>query len=381
MQVFRKFFKVALAVKSRLIVAVCIGVFMIVFLNGQSDTSKTTKFESTNLNIAVIDEDESEISKGIVDYLKSIHNVDETKHKEDLYKDRLFYQDIVSKVVINKGSGESIINGKDADITNLYNESTPLGLFINNQINEYLSIVQKKINEGKDIKVALDEAKEAMDSTNFVSIKEEQKDAEGFAISFNFLPYVVMVTLFSSVLYAMLAFNEKEVKNRTLVSSITPIQRGLGLVMGCICLSTIIYAVLLAVSVYFGRNQIPSKRALILEVINLFIYTIVCNMVIFLVTVCSGKLNDSVMVIANGVSLTFAFLGGSFVPAQYLSESVKRVGRFTPNYWYSMAIDKMVEGASISSIASAFFMQIAIGLAILGISLAVLKVKNDRSLN
>lgn len=381
MQVFRKFFRVALAVKSRLIVAVCIGVFMIVFLNGQSDTSKTTKFESTNLNIAVIDEDDSEISRGIVEYLKSIHSVDTTKHEEDLYKDRLFYQDIVSKVVINKGSGESILNGKDADITNLYNESTPLGLFINNQINEYLSIVQKKINEGKDIKIALDEAKEAMDSTNFVSIKEEKKDAEGFSISFNFLPYVVMVTLFSSVLYAMLAFNEKEVKNRTLVSSITPIQRGLGLVMGCICLSTIIYAVLLIVSVYFGREQIPSTRALILEVINLFIYTIVCNMVIFLVTVCSGKLNDSVMVIANGVSLTFAFLGGSFVPAQYLSESVKRVGRFTPNYWYSTAIDKIVDEASISTIASAYFMQIAIGLAILGISLAVLKVKNDRSLN
>ena len=104
-------------------------------------------------------------------------------------------------------------------------------------------------------------------------------------------------------------------------------------------------------------------------------------MVIFLVTVCSGKLNDSVMVIANGVSLTFAFLGGSFVPAQYLSESVKRVGRFTPNYWYSTAIDKIVDEASISNIASAYFMQIAIGLAFLGISLAVLKVKNDRSLN
>ena len=381
MQVFRKFFKVALAVKSRLIVAVCVGIFMIVFLNGQSDTSKTTKFESTNLNIAVIDEDDSEISRGIVEYLKSIHSVDTTKHREDLYNDRLFYQDIVSKVVINKGSGENILNGKEADITNLYNESTPLGLFVNNQINEYLSIVQKKVNEGKEVKVALDEAKEAMDSTNFVSVMEEKTDAEGFAISFNFLPYVVMVTLFSSVLYAMLAFNEKEVKNRTLISSITPVQRGLGLVMGCICLSTLIYAVLLGASVYFGRKQIPSTRALILEVINLFIYTIVCNMVIFLVTVCSSKLNDSVMVVANGVSLTFAFLGGSFVPAEYLSESVKRVGRFTPNYWYSMAVDKMVDGASISSIASAFFMQIAIGLAILGISLAVLKVKNDRSLN
>ena len=177
MQVFRKFFRVALAVKSRLIVSVCIGVFMIVFLNGQSDTSKTVKFESTNLKIAVIDEDDSEISRGIVEYLKSIHSVDTTKHEEDLYKDRLFYQDIVSKVVINQGSGESILNGKDADITNLYNESTPLGLFINNQINEYLSIVQKKINEGKDIKIALDEAKEAMDSTNFVSIKEEKKDS------------------------------------------------------------------------------------------------------------------------------------------------------------------------------------------------------------
>ena len=381
MQVFRKFFKVALAVKSRLIVAVCVGIFMIVFLNSQSDTSKTTKFESTNLSIAVIDEDDSEISRGIVEYLKSIHSVDTTKHREDLYNDRLFYQDIVSKVVINKGSGENILNGKEADITNLYNESTPLGLFVNNQIIEYLSIVQKKVNEGKEVKVALDEAKEAMDSTNFVSVMEEKTDAEGFAISFNFLPYVVMVTLFSSVLYAMLAFNEKEVKNRTLISSITPVQRGLGLVMGCICLSTLIYAVLLGASVYFGRKQIPSTRALILEVINLFIYTIVCNMVIFLVTVCSSKLNDSVMVVANGVSLTFAFLGGSFVPAEYLSESVKRVGRFTPNYWYSMAVDKMVDGASISSIASAFFMQIAIGLAILGISLAVLKVKNDRSLN
>ncbi|SKA70733.1 ABC-2 family transporter protein [Eubacterium uniforme] len=381
MQVFKKFFRVALAVKSRLIVAVCIGIFMIIFLTGQSDTSTTVKFESTSLNIAVIDEDDSEISRGIVDYLKSIHNVDETKHREDLYKDRLFYQDIVSKVVINKGSGENILNGKDANITNLYNESTPLGLFVNNQINEYLSIVQKKINEGKDVKVALDEAKKAMDSTNFVNIKEEKTDAEGFAISFNFLPYVVMITLFSSVLYAMLAFNEKEVKNRTLVSAITPIERGLGLVMGCICLSTLIYIVLLVTSVYFGYKQIPSTRALILEVINLFIYTIVCNMVIFLVTVCSGKLNDAVMVIANGISLTFAFLGGSFVPAEYLSESVKRVGRFTPNYWYSSAIDRIVDGAPISSVAQAYLMQIAIGLAFLGISLAVLKIKNDRSLN
>ena len=108
---------------------------MIVFLNGQSDTSKTTKFESTNLSIAVIDEDDSEISRGIVEYLKSIHSVDTTKHREDLYNDRLFYQDIVSKVVINKGSGEAITGTFNLDTstgaltyTDGYNEAIVIGV-------------------------------------------------------------------------------------------------------------------------------------------------------------------------------------------------------------------------------------------------------------
>ena len=51
--------------------------------------------------------------------------------------------------------------------------------------------------------------------------------------------------------------------------------------------------------------------------------------------------------IANTISLGMAFLCGTFVPFELLSDGVKRVAQFLPTYWYTQAcihIDNNVTG-------------------------------------
>lgn len=382
MQVFKYFFKVSFANISRLIVTISVGLaFIILFSNSQKKES-TTEYEYKQYDVALVNNDNSELADGIADYLKSVHNVDTKKYSDEMYTDLMFNNKINVKIEIPEGYGEKVLAGEKAEIICLYDEALPYGLFVNNQVNEYRTIFDKNIKEGKSETEAVAATKTAMDSTNFVEIKQESKDdTEFFKVLFGFLPYLIMLGIFSSVLYAVISFNEKEVKNRTTVSAIKTTERGTALVMGSIVISMCFFVIYVGMMTFLARDYIPSFRAWVLEVVNIFIYTIVCNMVMFLMTAILNKIGDAVTVMANLVTLVCAFLGGSFVPLEYMSDDIKIVGRFTPNYWYNIGIGKICDDPTIGNVMPSYLMQLALGLAIFGMALAVLKVKNDRSIN
>ena len=60
--------------------------------------------------------------------------------------------------------------------------------------------------------------------------------------------------------------------------------------------------------------------------------------------------------VSNVLTLGCCFLGGVFVPQQYLSETVKKIAVINPAYWYVSANNKIskLESFTLDSLSSAF---------------------------
>ena len=73
-------------------------------------------------------------------------------------------------------------------------------------------------------------------------------------------------------------------------------------------------------------------------VVYTFTITMLMTMIATLPIIGTGKeATNTVSFVTVIIGLTFAFLGGTFVGLDILGEGVAKIGRFTPNYWYSTA--------------------------------------------
>jgi ABC-2 type transport system permease protein len=56
-----------------------------------------------------------------------------------------------------------------------------------------------------------------------------------------------------------------------------------------------------------------------------------------------AKGQQSLSGLANVTSLGLCFLGGVFVPIQFLGEGIVKVAKFLPTYWYEINVDMLGE--------------------------------------
>ena len=71
----------------------------------------------------------------------------------------------------------------------------------------------------------------------------------------------------------------------------------------------------------------------------------------------------------NVVGLSFSFLGGIFVPIEYLGSGAKVIGQFLPTYWYSEAMTRIKTGGGFNDILNCLLIQLLFGVMVMGVGL------------
>lgn len=66
---------------------------------------------------------------------------------------------------------------------------------------------------------------------------------------------------------------------------------------------------------------------------------------------------DALTGIANIISLGMCFLGGAFVPLEFMGNDVKAVSQFLPVYWYEKANDILADFGHLTASAKGQFLQ------------------------
>ena len=387
MHILKSFFKVVNYYKVGIIIYAVIVMVMLVALTG-TGSGNTDKMFQKKYTLYIVDNDKSAVSEAFIGYMTEKHYRKEGDLSDDQIRDLLYYQHISEYIVIPEGFGEAFLNTKDEPLSlieTMYDDSLPRGIFINMQMNEYLNGIRDYMNSGLSLEDADLKVKEATDIESFVTLKEkEASPMERPYTAFQFLPFGILSIIFSGVMPVILSFNDKEKKNRTMVSKLPMTVRNVMLILGAAILSVFVTAALVALAT-FGGPEYVFTREWWLSALNAFIYTISITFLLSMLTSLPlglGKKGgaNSTAFITNIIGLSFAFLGGTFVDLTILGDKVNAIGRFIPNYWYSVAARKIwYDGAGLQDLMYCFGLELLFGAVCLSIGLVFTKFFGEKA--
>ncbi|WP_026835497.1 ABC transporter permease [Eubacterium xylanophilum] len=379
MQIFVKFFKIYLNAKASVtipLIAFIVSLCMMAKLGDSEDGNAV----NNSYSVVVIDEDNSEVSKEIVKYIDKTNTIKEGQYDDMMINDLLYYKHIAAAIRIPRGFGESFLQSKaegDISIESRVDEAMPTGKFVDSQINQFLSAMKVKLNGGMGISEAAKEAAKACDTQGFVNKLTEEKTGK-MEQMFMFTSYVVIYLTLMGILPIIISFNEKEIIRRILASSVNQFSKNAAVFFGCAALAFIEFLVLIATNGILLKDDGLFGEAFAMCCLNLFIFTLVSCMLLFLMSTFIRKKGAASNMSAVVISLAFSFVGGSFVKLDYLSENIKKIGRFTPNYWYSVANTDILTGKGLTDVVPYFMMELLFGVVCVAVGLAVLRFRRER---
>lgn len=133
--------------------------------------------------------------------------------------------------------------------------------------------------------------------------------------------------------------------------------------------------------IYGSRITGTDPRILLLLMGNTFVFTLVSLSLSMLASTFIRSANAQ-NAVANFLSLGLCFLGGVFVPLEMLGDTMLRVARFIPTYWYVTALDHiagltMFRWEDMQPIWQAYLLQLGFAVAITCVALAVGKLRSQ----
>ena len=370
MIVFKSFFKVLRSYKISLIMYLVISLGIIYILSS-FNTKGNASYYRVSQGIAVQDNDKSEVSKGLIEYLSTINGIKNADdYTDDQITDMIYYTRLSNRLLIPAGFGEAYLNG--ADMSALKIESTKeagarMGYSVDTEIDSYLNLLSGYLAGGFDVEEAQKLTMEALADNSAVSVVADVKleDDKIFTI-FQMLPYGILTMLFSAVLPVILRFGSMLLKKRSDISSTPVLKRQISIALAAGVVSVfIVIALITLASVLSGEAFTGRWWLIVLNIVTLSI-----TVVMLLVAVSNLNLKPEMSAgFTNVVGLSFSFLGGIFVPIEYLGSGAKVIGQFLPTYWYSEAMTRIKTGGGFNDILNCLLIQLLFGVMVMGVGL------------
>lgn len=372
MTVYKYFIKIAL--KQRVVIgAYSIIFFIIAVLNGSSTSKVDNFFTETGLDIGIVDRSNSQLSKNLKDYLKETNTLIDMEDDEDYIKERIFLEVADAVIVIPKDFEEKVVSKENT--IQLYKDSRKVeSLQIQNQINKFLVFANATYDKGefnfKDLRLALSEKAKVELTNNDNKVGDLTAD-KWFKIYYNFTGYIIIAIYIAVMGLVMTDFSNEHIGSRIKISSMRFMKFNREVYLGQLTV-----AILISLLFIVGSIVIKGKYIGDIDFTKYAINMIVYSFSILCFTFLINSITRNRFII-NGlstvVSLGAAFISGVFVPQELLSESVLRISKFFPTYYFVKINETGI--SSFLDVKYELSMQILFAIAFLVIGLYFSKVK------
>ncbi len=382
MQVFKLFFKILKA--NKVLIFIYVGMYIgIVFgviipLHGANSASA---YLDPQCNFAVLDEDKSNLSRGLVDNLSEIHNkVTVASFEKETLQDELYYGNINTAVIIKAGFEDAFADGDTSDYLVLINVPTEnKAKLFTNDVNEFLRYVEGYTTAGYSIAEAIDAADEIIAEQADVAILEGKDLTQESVVQYfyKYLGWIFVLMITCVIAPILISLNEKKLRNRIECSSFQFSRINGQILLGSAVSGIALVAIFtLAAKIYFGDTLSGVKLGLMS--LNMLCYVVVALAIAFFVS----RITSSSMVInmiANVVSLGMAFFCGIFVPFYLLGSGVQAAAKFLPAYWYVNAINEIDSYTpdSLPTIGQSYGIQLLFAAVIIVAALVITNAKRE----
>ena len=331
MTVFNTFWKVINKYKGTII----LFTVMLVAFGGINTTSSNNSLDFTNNkpDILIINNDQNKgLTKNLISYLKENTNVKNIKEEEEI-DDALFYRQVNYIIYIHKNYRNDILSGINPkiDIKTTGDYDSSLAEIILTRYLKTQEVYSKTTSNEEELIGKINTNLKTKSEVSITSTVNTDKTSKASRY-YNFASYSIMYTIIFIICMVLSSFNEKVIKKRTIISSMNYKTHNKLILKASFLYSIIVWLLFMVLGIILFPDTIISLRGLIYT-INAFVFTFASLTLALLISSLSSNKNV-ITGIANVVCLGSAFLCGAFIPTTWLPETVIKISRIFPTYWY-----------------------------------------------
>ena len=330
MTVFNTFWKVINKYKGTII----LFTVMLVAFGGINTTTSNNSLDFANdkPDIIIINNDQNKgLTKNLISYLKENTNVKNIKEEE--IDDALFYRQVNYIIYIPKNYRNDILSGINPkiDIKTTGDYDSSLAEMILTRYLKTQEVYSKTTSNEEELIGKINTNLKTKSEVSITSTVNTDKTSKASRY-YNFASYSIMYTIIFIICMVLSSFNEKVIKKRTIISSMNYKTHNKLILKASFLYSIIVWLLFMVLGIILFPDTIISLRGLIYT-INAFVFTFASLTLALLISSLSSNKNV-ITGIANVVCLGSAFLCGAFIPTTWLPETVIKISRIFPTYWY-----------------------------------------------
>lgn len=383
MQVYKTFFKIIHKNKVSLIIYFVLFLTLTMLLSSSGKENSTLTFSQNKLTIAVIDRDNTELSKGLSDYLGTIHKLVDIEDDKTAMQDNLYYRNVTYILIIPEGFEQNILDGTMEDIVeNVKVPNSYNGTFVDQQVNQYLKVLNTYLQSGSSPTEALSlTSKIGSENTTVTFLNHDTKTVKkSIFYYFQYLPYIFICVMLDGLGPILLVYNKKELSDRMEASSLSLKAKNFQIILGCITFLLVTWLLfMLPASIIYSESFFSEIGFYLIT--NSLIFAIVC-IGITLIASLLVKTSNVLNMVGNTVGLGMSFLCGIFVPREIMDPNVINISKLLPGYWYidveNVLYDFTGSQEQLTRIFLCYGVQILFALALISMALLITKLKRTR---
>lgn len=386
MQIFKTYFRLVNRKKNVMLIYILVFIGLATAftkMGKENDTIK--KYTQQSVDIAVIDRDQSTLSKALKKYLGEHNKIVKIKDEEKAIKDELYWRNVEYILIIPKNFQEQVEQNKNVELISKKVEDAANATYVDEEVTSFMNLLQFYQKSDYSIEDAISHVREDLKQEASVSmvLKENGESAEKEANEgyyyFHYLPYVLIAIGILAVSSILIMFYQEDLRKRCICSSMELKKQNRQLILANTLFCMGITVVFIIIGVILTGGELVKQ-------VNLWFYSI--NAIIFMLVIIAlsfllANLMNSETAIngcSNVFSLGFCFLGGIFVPLSIMPDAVVKAAHFVPSYWYVMANENVTYMTKVTpSFLKEFFTNVGVefcfAVALLSVGLMVSKKK------
>ncbi|MGI6231140.1 MAG: ABC transporter permease [Tractidigestivibacter sp.] len=379
-------FKAALRVAAHHPIYICVylvglslmGLFVI--LSAFGNVALTTH-DSFDARVAVVDQDNSELSHAIYDKIGEDGTIVEVGDSDFALQDALATSQVNCIVVIPEGFGDDFAQAaKDGGelpalqiASGTRQDATAL---VSTELSAWLRLIGADMALQPEASVSdiVDNVASAADEsveTRVVANTQTTTGASAFGSYLTFSSYALCssVVVCAGVVFSTLA--DSDLRRRMLASPITPRETNASTLGAGIVMAVVAWAVTCGVGILGLMGYLTDVTAgqVALAVLAMLAYAMVPLAVAFLLSQFSAS-EDLINAIGNILGMVMSFLGGAWISLDLMSDGMRTAAMFSPSYWLKRAVDSALTTPNAQRIAAdvGIILLFAAAIALVGIA-------------
>ncbi len=343
MTVFKSFFLILNQRKIPLMIYIPVFLGLCIAFSKTGDTADGS-FTPTNTHYAVVDEDQSTLSQGLIDYLKQNNTVTLYDAYDSTLGDQLYYSLLDYVLVIPHGFGEAVLSGANIDdlLSGYAVPGSTAEQYSANQITQFLNTYRAYQQLDMPSEKIMEKTVETLTKACDIVISNDQgeviKPDEDYYF-FQYLPYLFLCMMIQLLTAILVIYRKEDVARRMDCAEISVMKRNL-----CLFLATLLTSAVLFVLFFSFKFVLFSTELHPYRLINTILFFGISVSLAYCLSVFNP--GDSIIsLVSNVVGLGLAFISGAFVPTEFLPNGILTLAKCFPMYWNLQINAWAVEGS------------------------------------